>query len=70
MHELAHVYLVAATDKRVPVNEVYSVNSCLGLKADEQRYMPNNYVFYVGSRSTLFVYGILSLAGIATGLIP
>ena len=69
VHELAHVYLVAATDKRVPVNEIYSVNSCLRLKADEQRYMPNNYVFYAGSRSTLFCLRY-SLARIATELIP
>ena len=51
LHELAHVYLVAATNKRVPVHEVYAVNSCFHLKTDDQRYMPNNYVFYTGSMS-------------------
>ena len=54
LHELAHVYLVAATNKRVPVHEVYGVNSCFRLKADDQWYMPNNYVFYAGSMSPSF----------------
>ena len=51
LHELAHVYLVAATNMRVPVKEVYSVNDCFRLRADAQRYMPNNYVYYTGSMS-------------------
>ena len=51
VHELVHVYLVAATNRKVPVDEVYSVNNCFRLKADSQRYMPNNYVYYVGSMS-------------------
>ena len=49
LHELAHVYLVAATNRRVPVHEVYSVNDCFRLRADAQRFMPNNYVYYTGS---------------------
>lgn len=51
VHELVHVYLVAATNMRVPVDEVYDVNSCFRLKADLQKYMPNNYVYYAGSMS-------------------
>ena len=51
LHELAHVYVVVATNKRVSVHEVYKVNSCFRLKADDQWYMPNNYVLYTGSMS-------------------
>lgn len=49
LHELAHVYLVAATNKRVPYTEVYSINDCFRLNAGSQKYMPNNYVYYAGS---------------------
>ena len=49
IHELVHVYVVAATNKRVPVDEVYAVNDCFALSAGEQKYMPNNYVYYAGS---------------------
>lgn len=49
LHELAHVYLVAATNKRVPYTEVYSINDCFELNAGSQKYMPNNYVYYTGS---------------------
>ena len=51
LHELVHVYLVAATNTREPVHEVYTVNDCFALNAYAQRYMPNNYVYYAGSMS-------------------
>ena len=49
LHELVHVYLIAATNRRVSVREVYDLNACFRLRADEQKYMPNNYVYYAGS---------------------
>ena len=51
VHELAHMYIVAAVDKPVPLEEVYAINDCFNLHADEQRHMPENYVFYAGSMS-------------------
>ena len=49
VHELAHLYLVAATNMRVPVDEVHDINSCFRLRADLQKIMPNKYVYYAGS---------------------
>ena len=51
IHELVHVYVVAATNGKVGVDEVYAVNDCFALRPGEQRYMANNYVYYAGSMS-------------------
>lgn len=52
LHELVHVYVVAATNLKVPYSEVYTVNNCFRLASGYQRYMPNNYVYYASSRSS------------------
>ena len=49
VHGLVHVYLVAATNMRTPSDEVYAVNDCFQLKADSQKLMPNNYIYYASS---------------------
>ncbi|KAM0804289.1 hypothetical protein BDR22DRAFT_818437 [Usnea florida] len=56
LHELVHVYLVAATNQRLVSSEVYTVNSCLELNAHRQMYMPNNYVYYASTRASKNYY--------------
>ena len=57
VHELAHVYITAATNRRSPNNEAYSINDCFRIDANSQKQMPQNYVYYAGSMSTrLFIF--------------